>query len=182
MDLFPFTLFPWNMLYNSLQKVPFLYLGNGRPKTTVQTDLVQLIRIFRDIPSPLITLAQTTLSCLFFKNTVFLCLKGINASCCGHFFESSFSFEEFHVYVKTQQNVDTFLLLICLVSLIFRTQPGTLWGSRKTFLPLQMDLWVISITVFWDILSCLLILQKTAWNGEFHHLNCLMNYFSYNSY
>lgn len=42
------------------------------------------------------------------------------------FFESLFSFEEFHVYVKTQQKVDTFLLLICLVSLIFRTQPGTL--------------------------------------------------------
>ena len=52
----------------------------------------------------------TFLSCPFFKNTVFLCLKGINASCSGHFFESSFSFEGFHVYVKMQPNVDAFPL------------------------------------------------------------------------
>ena len=101
-------------------------MGNGRAKKAVQTDLVQLILIFQIFLHHLLPLAQTTLSCPFFKNSVFLCLKGSNASCSGHFFESLFSFEEFHVYVNTQQNVDTFLLLICLVSLIFRTQPGTL--------------------------------------------------------
>ena len=67
------------------------------------------------LPSYFFTLlhrALIHLSCQFFTHWLFLCLKGIKASCFG----SSFSFKGPHVYVKIKKKIVSFFLTVCLIS------------------------------------------------------------------
>ena len=57
---------------------------------SLQTNHVKLTLAFPVTFSPFITPAQTPLPCQVFTNVLFLCLKGMKASCSGHFFGFSF--------------------------------------------------------------------------------------------
>ena len=95
----------------SVWKVPSLYQEEGRHSfhqrlgiwgQKICTNLVELTLFFLVTSSPITPWAQTPLSCPFFTNVLFLCLKGVKASCSGHFSGSSFSGEGSHVRVKIQ--------------------------------------------------------------------------------
>lgn len=84
------------------------------------------------------SLLQNSLFYQFFTILLFLCLKGINTSCSGHFFRSSFSCKSSHVHVKIQESLYPFLLLTYLCQFSFQTQLGILRRLRKTFPSIQV--------------------------------------------
>ena len=79
----------------------------------------------------LLAQAQMSLSCQFFTNLLFSCLKGTKDACFGHFFESCICMGSYTYKVKF-----VFFLLICLVSIELLDQPKNLEGKRgKLFSP-----------------------------------------------
>lgn len=78
--------------------------GEFGVERSVQTNPVKLALIFLVTSSPFTTRLRslTPLSCRFFTDLLFLCLKGIKASCSDHFFRSLYSCEGFQVHVKIQ--------------------------------------------------------------------------------
>lgn len=74
--------------------------GELRSQKPAQISLVKLTLIFLGTSSPLTNPTQTPLSCQYFTNLLFLCLKGIKSSYSDHLFRSSFSCDSSHVPVK----------------------------------------------------------------------------------
>ena len=99
-------------------------MGNSGPRRRIN----KLYYFFTN----LVPQAQTSLSCHFLTNVLFLGLKGIKAICFGHFFES-------HISVSSHTYGINICFLFCYLPSVYFIRPSEepRREQRKSFPPLQ---------------------------------------------